>query len=253
MKVPHVLQREFNFWVSYTFYLFFWLLSTTFYYEYYEGALFRIIKLTCITILVLNELFYNKNSFRSVEGLVLCALIYGIVVRNVGALSDVAMLLMFIYCGRNIPFLKIAKFTLVITSITLLFTIGSAYLEIIPNYIEITDDRYREYLGFTYALYPAAILFNITALIIYIRKRKIKFVQLFALLLLNWLIFKKTNARLSFYMSLMMVVGATFFKIVPSILEKSKVLHFGMISSYVIAFLSSLKRAWQRLLIIIQI
>lgn len=239
IKIPHILQREFNFWIAYTFYLFFWLLSTTFYYEYYEGFLFRILKLTCITILILNEILYNKNSFRSVKGLVLCALIYIIVIRNVGALSDVAMLLMFIYCGRNIPFLKIAKFTLVVSFATLLFTIGSAYLGIIPNYIEITDDRYREYLGFTYALYPAAILFDITALIIYIRKQKIKLVELFLLFLLNWLIFKKTNARLSFYMSLLMIVGATFFKIVPSILEKSKILHLGMICSYVIAFLSS--------------
>ncbi|RHP66844.1 hypothetical protein DXA59_14645 [Clostridium sp. OF03-18AA] len=239
VKVPHVLQKEFIFLISYTLYLVFWLLSTTFYYEYYEGVLFRIIKLVCITMLVLNEILYNKNSFRSVHGLALCAFIYIIVIRNIGALSDVAMLLIFIYCGRNVSFLKVAKFTFTINSVALIFTVGSAYLGIIPNYVEITDGRYREYIGFTYALYPAAILFDITALTIYIRKQKIKMLELLILFLINWIIFKKTNARLSFYMSLLMIAGAAFWKFFPSVLEKSRILHWGMISSYIIAFLSS--------------
>lgn len=191
IKIRKNSFSEVIFFSAYFIYLFFALLRTSFYCRYFEGTIYTAIKLFCIYLLILNEVIKSKLTLKSLRGLFVCGAMYVVIAYNTSFFSDVVMLLAFVYCGRNISFEKIAKITIYTSSSILIFVILSSYAGIINNYIENTEMRRREYLGFRYSLYPAAIIFNITALVLYINRGKIKLRQVLLLLISNFFVFIK--------------------------------------------------------------
>ena len=189
--------------------------------------------------MLVSEIIKSKLTPKLLSGLFVCGTIYMVVAYNTSFFSDIVMLLAFVYCGHNISFEKIAKVTIWTSASILIFVILSSYAGIINNYIEITQTRRREYLGFRYSLYPAAIIFNITALVLYLNRGKIKLWHILLLGASNFFIFYKTNSRLSFYMAALMIIMMFVFQRFPKILEKSKMLHIGMGLSFFIAAASS--------------
>lgn len=239
IKIRKNSFSEVIFFSAYFIYLFFALLRTSFYCRYFEGTIYTAIKLFCIYLLILNEVIKSKLTLKSLRGLFVCGAMYVVIAYNTSFFSDVVMLLAFVYCGRNISFEKIAKITIYTSSSILIFVILSSYAGIINNYIENTEMRRREYLGFRYSLYPAAIIFNITALVLYINRGKIKLRQVLLLLISNFFVFYKTNSRLSFYMAVLMIIITPLFQKFPKILENSKIFHIGMGLSFIIAAVCS--------------
>lgn len=239
IKIRKNSFSEVIFFSAYFIYLFFALLRTSFYCRYFEGTIYTAIKLFCIYLLILNEVIKSKLTLKSLRGLFMCGAMYVVIAYNTSFFSDVVMLLAFVYCGRNISFEKIAKITIYTSSSILIFVILSSYAGIINNYIENTEMRRREYLGFRYSLYPAAIIFNITALVLYINRGKIKLRQVLLLLISNFFVFYKTNSRLSFYMAVLMIIIMPLFQKFPKILENSKIFHIGMGLSFIIAAICS--------------
>lgn len=239
IKIRKNSFSEVIFFSAYFIYLFFALLRTSFYCRYFEGTIYTAIKLFCIYLLILNEVIKSKLTLKSLRGLFVCGAMYVVIAYNTSFFSDVVMLLAFVYCGRNISFEKIAKTTIYTSSSILIFVILSSYAGIINNYIENTEMRRREYLGFRYSLYPAAIIFNITALVLYINRGKIKLRQVLLLLISNFFVFYKTNSRLSFYMAVLMIIIMPLFQKFPKILENSKIFHIGMGLSFIIAAVCS--------------
>lgn len=239
IKIRKNSFSEVIFFSAYFIYLFFALLRTSFYCRYFEGTIYTAIKLFCIYLLILNEVIKSKLTLKSLRGLFVCGAMYVVIAYNTSFFSDVVMLLAFVYCGRNISFEKIAKITIYTSSSILIFVILSSYAGIINNYIENTEMRRREYLGFRYSLYPAAIIFNITALVLYINRGKINLRQVLLLLISNFFVFYKTNSRLSFYMAVLMIIIMPLFQKFPKILENSKIFHIGMGLSFIIAAVCS--------------
>ena len=239
IKIRKNSFSEVIFFSAYFIYLFFALLRTSFYCRYFEGTIYTAIKLFCIYLLILSEVIKSKLTLKSLRGLFVCGAMYVVIAYNTSFFSDVVMLLAFVYCGRNISFEKIAKTTIYTSSSILIFVILSSYAGIINNYIENTEMRRREYLGFRYSLYPAAIIFNITALVLYINRGKIKLRQVLLLLISNFFVFYKTNSRLSFYMAVLMIIIMPLFQKFPKILENSKIFHIGMGLSFIIAAVCS--------------
>ena len=240
IKIQKIPANELIFFCAYFLYLMFALLSTSFYYRYFEGRMYTAVKMICIFILLINEIVKSKMTLKSLNGLVICGIIYIVIAYNTSLFSDVALLLAFVYCGRNVSFKKIAKSTIYISSVILAFVILSAYVGIIKNYVEIAGNRYREYLGFRYSLYPSAIIFNITALVLYLKRGQIKALHMILLGLVNAFVFYKTNSRLSFYMAVLMVLCMLLFQRFPKILERSRILHAGMSLSFLISAATSM-------------
>lgn len=240
MKVQKIPTSQLIFFVAYTLYLIFALLSTSFYYKYFEGRVYIALKVLCLYLIFISEIIKCQKNIKEFWGLAICSMMCGVVIYNTSLFNDIVLLIAFVYCGRDIAFEKIAKLTEYVSSVMLIAIILSAYVGIIQNYTELFDGRYREYLGFRYALYPAAIIFNITALILYKKRKKLKIHDILILLLSNSFIFYKTNSRLSFYMSVVMILCMFLFQIFPSILEKSKILHVGMTLSFVISCVGSI-------------
>lgn len=227
------ISKEKAFFCALILYLVTAFLSTSFYASYVFGGA-RIARLVCVFLLVVGELSDFEFSKETLVKAAFCLLLYGIAAYHDGALSDPALVFVFVFCGRNISFDKIAKVCLFTSSFLLGFIIISSYVGIIRNYVENYDGRYREYLGFLYSLYPAAHMSNITSLTIYLKRKSIDWKAVSILLLANIWIFAKTNSRLSFGLSILTICLALVFQYVPELLKNSKMLQIGMKFSFVI-------------------
>lgn len=226
-------SKEKAFFCALILYLVTAFLSTSFYASYVFGGA-RIARLVCVFLLVVGELSDFEFSKGTLVKAAFCILLYGIAAYHDGALSDPALVFVFVFCGRNISFDKIAKVCLFTSSFLLGFIIISSYVGIIRNYVENYDGRYREYLGFLYSLYPAAHMSNITSLTIYLKRKSIDWKAVSILLLANIWIFAKTNSRLSFGLSILTICLALVFQYVPELLKNNKMLQIGMKFSFVI-------------------
>lgn len=226
-------SKEKTFFCALILYLVTAFLSTSFYASYVFGGV-RIARLVCVFLLVVGELSDFEFSKETLVKAAFCILLYGIAAYHDGALSDPALVFIFVFCGRNISFDKIAKVCLFTSSFLLGFIIISSYVGIIRNYVENYDGRYREYLGFLYSLYPAAHMSNITSLTIYLKRKSIDWKAVSILLLANIWIFAKTNSRLSFSLSILTICLALVFQYVPELLKNNKMLQIGMKFSFVI-------------------
>lgn len=226
-------SKEKAFFCALILYLVTAFLSTSFYASYVFGGA-RIARLVCVFLLVVGELSDFEFSKETLVKAAFCILLYGIAAYHDGALSDPALVFVFVFCGRNISFDKIAKVCLFTSSFLLGFIIISSYVGIIRNYVENYDGRYREYLGFLYSLYPAAHMSNITSLTIYLKRKSIDWKAVSILLLANIWIFAKTNSRLSFGLSILTICLALVFQYVPELLKNNKMLQIGMKFSFVI-------------------
>lgn len=236
IKRIYLNLHEIIFFVAYVIYLVFGILSTTFYYKYYAGILHMLILLTCVLILIINEVVANKYTLKTLLILALCMLLCGIVSLKYSGLNNMLCVIIFMYAARNISFDKIARITIPVSLITLIFVIASAKLGIVTNYVFTrTNGVSREYLGFLYALYPSAIIFNVIALYLYVHKEKFKIFNLGILCVLNYYIYRKTNSRLSFFLSLLMILACIICIYKEKIIFKSILIKFIIVFSYVIA------------------
>ena len=231
-------SKEKAFFCALILYLVTAFLSTSFYASYVFGGA-RIARLVCVFLLVVGELSDFEFSKETLVKAAFCILLYGIAAYHDGALSDPALVFVFVFCGRNISFDKIAKVCLFTSSFLLGFIIISSYVGIIRNYVENYDGRYREYLGFLYSLYPAAHMSNITSLTIYLKRKSIDWKAVSVLLLANIWIFAKTNSRLSFGLSILTICLALVFQYVPKVLN-NKMLQRGMKIVFVVSSCTSL-------------
>lgn len=253
IKIPNSISTNFLFYFSFVIYVFTSILTTSFYAEYIIGRLYKLILLFCIMLLALKEFTTFKFNKKIAAAISICLLCIAIVFMT----ADMTPLLIFIcfiafiYSCRNQDLRKVVLTSIIVTSITVLIIIVSAKLGIIKNVIGAERDvfganlfdngsgRVRTYLGFRYALYPSAYLFNITALTIYYYRHRIKWLTLAILVIANYWIYIKTISRLSFYTSILLIAVAVFLKIFPGFLEKRKILQYLMVFSFIIFALIS--------------
>lgn len=212
------------------------------FYQYFIGLPHRIISVFFILLAVLQELINQKFSLKGFVGVGVCGLLFLLLQRVASGMghSVTACICLYVYVARNIPFRKIAKFTLLVSGVTMAAVILSGYAGLIPNHVYQSGSRYREFLGFRYALYPATILFNMTCLYLYIRKRDITLLECGGLALVNLWMYLKTDARTVFAVAVVLVAASVVLKYAPRILEKRRVIAWLMILSFVICAVFSI-------------
>jgi hypothetical protein len=222
--------------------MFFSILSTSFYYKYFYGILYTSILVFCLSLIILGLLFDYNQRLKSVVGLMVCLAIYVLLgFINGNFFSTIAYIPIFIYASRNIEFSRIASFTIKISLVTVLFVVLSSYIGVIDNYVVYASSgRVREFLGFRYALYPSAFVFNITCLWLYLKKNAIKWREMVFLLIINYTIYYKTDSRLSFYLAVALIVIFTLDKIRHNFILNRKLIMRIFTMSFVICFLGSI-------------
>ena len=240
--IGRIKKREVLYFISYGLCVFTSILYLTFYYPYFIGLPHRIASVVFVLLAACQELINSKWSYKSLIGLGVCAVAFLYMQRTSSTMgqSIMACTVLYVYCGRNIPFRKIAKFTLLVSGAALILVISSSLVGIIPNYIVSSGGRTREYLGFRYALYPATVLFNMTCLYVYVRKRKITLIECIILVVINLGMYYKTDSRTTFVLAICVLIGALVLKYAPGIMEKWKFLVWPLIFSFVICGVVSL-------------
>ena len=218
------------------------MLSASFYYKYFMGTPFKIILVLCVLLLGIQELLKFKLNIKSLLSMLIPIILFIITLRVSQDVvqNSVACIFIFIYCAREISFLKIAKFSIIFSSILLLFIILSSLVGIIDNYEFVKAGRSRDCLGFRYALYAPTFLFNITALWIYIRKANVSIKSLVILLLANLWFYNRTDSRITFFFSAILIVIAVLMKYKPIIFEKVKLIFLVLSMSYIFSALCSI-------------
>ena len=179
--------------------------------------------LFCAFILLVRECLNPKMTIKEIIGLVLMMTIAFLVFRIAIGPSANSIIMVFVlaFAARKMEFASIAKFVILVSSIMLFVIVLFSQLGIIENFV-MKDQREREFLGFRYALNASALFFNILGLIIYVKKRKISIFLLILLTFINLYFYRKTDSRLSFYLSEALLVFAFIMKKWPQLFEKRK-------------------------------
>ena len=196
------------------------ILNVTFYARYLPGTVYKLVIAFSIFLLLLKESFKRKYDYRALIGLFATILIYVIVGEMTALSSELSVSILFIYALRDVPFKKVAQTSLVVSMCLLLFVIISAKLGIITNYIEISGPRVRTYLGFRYALFPSILLMNIVAIVFYLKQNKIQYWQWLLLALSVYWLYGKTDSRLTFYSSCVLLACSLLTKWFPELFFK---------------------------------
>lgn len=242
IKIERIPQGEKTFIIAWCIYLVVKILKTSFYARYFPEHDTVLLMAVCIPLLIIHELQHMKSSYKELIGIVTCILLIFIVLRLKfmgGGGSDIALMLIFIYCSRDISLDIVFKITIVITSLMLVFIIGSCFLGIIPNYIDY-GSRTRQYLGFRYTLYGPAFLFNITLLYLYIKQNKITWVGTGIVVLANILVYQWTGSRLSFGLSVIAILFAIAVKYFWNYFNRRHWWYWIVVFSFLICAVSSL-------------
>lgn len=183
------------------------LLSVSFFYIDIIGTLYNIIVALCLLLLLFKELIHHKFAIKESFFFLISCVLFGIMYR--ASKISIAGYIPFIFSARNVNFRSVLKTSAISSSLGLAFVIFSSFLNLIPNYIILN----RQYLGFRYALFAPAIMFNITAIVAYLYKDKIKWSMLFGLIVSNCLLFIATQSKLSFYISIFLITISIFVKV----------------------------------------
>ena len=191
-------------WVTMT------LLDQTYYGALYAGTVHKVIRVACLAILAVAEIIDWKDrgvSTRSIVAFALtCILIIIVLFANMRIQVDAILL---VCCVRNRTIVVVGKVLLVTLVVVLLFVVASSFLGIIENTV-VQSRRNRSYLGFRYALYPAACLFSITLLSLCLSGRSFIIPTVLLLAVANVTMFMYTDSRLSCALALV----ATLFSLV---------------------------------------
>jgi len=197
-----------------TVYIFFSLLSRSFFYTMLPALIFQLVNLFCLAVLVLLEVLavYNKHYtigfLMKLLPLLMCFVIF---YRYMGAKS--ALLLLFILTSRLYDKNKLLKLAMYVSAFSLLLIVGASLIGIIKNYKMIgIDGRNRQYLGFFYCLIPSLILSNISFLYVYLNQKKCRLWVILLLAAANIWMYQKTLSRFSMLSTLLVLLLVVLMK-----------------------------------------
>ena len=237
---------EIPFFMAYVLYIGSNILKTTVMGFDTDSLLFKGIIVACLSLLMLKEFLKQEFGSRAFFAVILIGAMMYII--HLSKSFTVATFLIFIFCARDIDYKKIAAVTMWLTIAECSLIILMSKVGMITNYVmDEESTRPREFLGYLYALFPAAYLFNIIALHMYIKKDKMNWFWIAGYWAANIWIYKKTDARLSFCFICILLVSIMTIKIVKKYKKcrykavlLGNVMGFGVIFSYVIVAISSL-------------
>ena len=196
------------------------IIDVTFYVQFLPRVTYKILIAISLILLVVKELYKRKYDYRTIIGLFVTVLIYLLIAKMSSLTSNIAIGLFFIYSLRDIPFKSVAKTSLAVSVLVLMFIIISAELGVILNYLEVSGGRVRSYLGFRYALFPSILLMNIVSIVFYLKQDRIQYWQWLLLVFSAIWIYDQTDSRLTFYSSCILLIFNLLIKWIPNFCSK---------------------------------
>lgn len=230
------------FFISYGLFLITSILSTSFFYKYFMGRPYMWMQILGLAILAMYEYFSVGLKNQNWKALVICGALFLISLRVSPASTQRQTVLMFayIYCARNIPFAKIARFTLNVSIALVLTVVAFSQFGLVENITAFKSGRVREYLGFRYALYLPGLLLNMTALWVYLKKSTVTVWGSLLWAAANWVVYYLTDSRISFAIAEALLAAALFMRFCPKVTAKLTPLWWLAVGAFAICCIGSL-------------
>ncbi|HFI0344332.1 TPA: polymerase [Streptococcus suis] len=241
MKIK-IYREKFNELLVYSgllFYIIPTLFGTTFYAKFIPGFVSQLMILIAVGLLTLYNFINFKNPTKWISGLIVFGILIGLIFLSHGIMQQYVYSLVIILLLKDFDFYKLTKFITPIILAFLLFIIISSKIGIIQDYIEISSNRIRHYLGFRYSLFPSTIMLNIVGLYIYNKREQILYRELALLSMAVLWLYLQTNSRLTAMSSASILLIGLIIKRFPRVLDRFHYLLFLLIPSYVFAAISS--------------
>lgn len=198
------------------------------------------LSLICMTIILIKEITYLKSYQKNDYTLGFIALFCFFIAYRL-AQGTVMYSCFLLYCARHIDFKKLAKTCLIVCTASLITIVGCAEMGAIKNYLFYSHDgRIRENLGFLSCLQGPTLFFNIAALYIYLRKRKITIFEIIGLGLINQWFYYTTISRMVYALTIVLLVGSYLLKYIYIYIEKLRIVRLLMVLSFVLSLIFSL-------------
>ena len=231
------IRKESVFLAIYSMFLVLSIIRLSFFARYFS-TITNIYNYFCLLFLALYEIVLNRTiTLRSLVELIFFALISVIICVKTPSFFAIMLIIAFMFVGRNINFDVIAKTTYIADFICLITIVASSYLGGIVNYV---SDSGRKYMGFLYALYAPAILFNCVTNYIYSHRDLIKWKSLLLFAIINWFFFTETRSRLSSCFTFAIIIIACFMVHNKKFLKKSGKILSVFIPIYIICAIASI-------------
>jgi hypothetical protein len=229
------------FFISYGLFLITSILSTSFFYQYFQGVPYMWMQIIGTALLVAYECL-NGLKKQEWKGLIVCLVMELISWRVSPSCTQRQVVLMFwyIYCARNIPFAKIARFTLNVSIILVLTVVSFSCFGLVESITAFKSGRVREYLGFRYALYLPGLLLNMTALWVWLKKDTVTVWGCLIWAVANWVVYYFTDSRISFFIAEALLAAALFMRYCPKVTDKLKPLWWLAVGSFLICAVVSI-------------
>lgn len=138
----------------------------------------------------------------------------------------------FLLVGKNFDFKLVIKTFLCFSILVFIGTILLSHFNIISTQLSY-GARYRNSLGFAFVSFPAQIFFFITCSYLVVRNYNIKYFELIILGLINILLYRITQTRDPFYLSIILLGYLTLSKITGYKLRLYKIKIFSFIEEYI--------------------
>lgn len=202
VQTYHIGIRQRSFEFIFIFYLIMAILSNTFFALYIPS--YSVIAIISFGLLFFREISVNKFRVKTIVQIVLvgCFVILILASGNMQLTNPLVSLIIFSLCARDLDYQRILKLSFKVILSILLIVIISSQIGLITDYISVFEDRTRHFLGFLYALYPGALVFELMLIAIYLDK---SFCCKLLLVILNFVIFGLTSGRLSFGLTLIAI------------------------------------------------
>lgn len=191
--------------VAFALWLAFQLLDTALVGPVIAGPVLKAVRYGCIGLLFFSELLGGRYGKRTMIWVVL-AWIVCIGAINSGQAFYIDCVL-FVFCARNVSMDKVLRVALWVSSIICAGIIICAFAGIIPNIIFGDSNRPRYMLGFRYMLFPSMIVFNITCIVVLLKRYHFSVIHAVLLFAANLAIYLATNARLSFILAIVAILA----------------------------------------------
>lgn len=239
IRISYDSMLDWLIYIGMFFYLFANLLQTSFYFRLAPDYTIQAAGLMSIVFFILREILRDEIKIGSLYSFFYFILMVIMVIWSSKGFDLYVYGLIFMWFLRDFPFKKSARFALFVVTAFLIFVIVTSQLGLVKDFVEITSERTRHYLGFRYSLFPSTLMLEIIALNIYLKGKEIGWLRLGILFGSAFWIYRMTDSRLAFISSMILLVVAVLMKMIPNFLGKVRAGLFVMIPSYFYAALFS--------------
>ena len=164
-----------------------------------------VFKLMTYSSYLLVIISFLLNPYFKVKELILIAIIVAIsVVGSYFSGNEIMLTMIYIYGAKNISIEKTVRRLSVCYILIFICIIGGSQIGFIENWDFFAGtDRPRWGLGYTYPTHTSSVLFMAVLLYSYVRKNKLKFVDIIIIVLLDYWVYKNTDSRAGALLSVM--------------------------------------------------